>query len=388
MAHNIVVTQEPMQLVVNENDSDVVLYLESPVSLVFSEGGPQGPPGPGFPSGGTTGDVLIKVGSGYYDSTWTRDVVVDSVAVRTTVSGSVVAGQMRWNDREHTVDVGMLHGVVNQLGQETFMTCLNTSAVTIGNGKAVMFTGTDNATTHPTIGPMIANGTVPGKVFFGITTEEIAPGQEGYVTIFGKVRDVDTSAYPEDSVLWLDPDNPGEFILTEPIAPALKIAAAAVVRSHPTDGILLVRANVGQTLSECHDVEAEFPETDQFLAWDEDMQHWMPKNPPNAAPRSITITQPLPGDSFTLFRAPRNITLQQVTALVAGVTPAVQYEVRYALNRTTSGTVAVAPTQATVTTTGSNAAIQNMPVPSGSYVWVNVIATSGDTREFNLSVAF
>lgn len=389
MANNIVIQQDRAQVVVTEDGgNDVVLYLEPPASLVLNAPGPQGPVGPGFPSGGTTGDVLIKVGSGYYDSTWTKDVVVDSVSVRTTASGSIVAGQMRWNDREHTLDVGMLRGVVNQLGQETFMTCLNTSAVTIGNGKAVMFTGTDDATTHPTIGPMIADGSVAGKAFFGVTTEEIAPGEEGYVTILGKVRDIDTSAYPEDSILWLDPNNPGEFVLTEPMAPALKIAAAAVVKSHPTDGILLVRADVGQNLSECHDVEADTPITGQYLGWNEEMQHWMPYDVPFAAPKSVTITQPLAGDSVTLFRTSKATTLQSVTALVAGQTPGVAYELRYAANRQASGTLAIVPANATVTTTGTTATIQNMPIPSGNYVWLNITARSGDTREFNLSVAF
>lgn len=386
----IVITQERAQLVVQEGEkNDVVLFLNPPSTIEISQGGPQGPPGPGFPSGGTTGDVLIKVGSGYYDSTWTKDLVLDTVSVRTTATGTVNPGQLRWNPREHTVDVGMLRGVVNQLGQETTMICLNTADVTVANGSAVMFTGTDEDSGHPTIGPMIADGSVSAKVFFGVATEEIAPDAEGYVTIFGKVRDIDTSAFPEDSILWLDPTNPGGYTLTQPMAPALKIAAAAVIHSHPTEGTLLVRADVGAALSECHDVEAEVIGDKQFLGWSEDMQHWMPLDPPNKAPRSITISEPLPDDTFTLFRTSKETTLEQVTALVAGRNgPGVSYELRYAADRTASGTLATVPGFTSVTTTGSTATVQNMPIPSGNYVWLKVNAVSGTTTEFNLSLAF
>jgi hypothetical protein len=382
----VVITEEAMIVSVTEGEkNETVITIPARPSIALSATGPQGPIGTGIPSGGTAGDLLVRTASG---TSWTVDPVVDTLTVDITASGAVATGQMRWNDREHTLDVGMLRGVVNQVGQETMMTCLNTTASTIGNGKAVMFTGTDDATTHPTIGPMIADGSVPGKVFFGVTTEDIPAGEEGYVTIFGKVRDIDTSAYPEDAILWLDPNNPGEFVLTEPMAPALKIAAAAVIRSHPTDGILLVRADVGQNLSECHDVEAEAPLTEQYLGWNEDMQHWMPYNIPNAAPKSITISEPLVGDSFTLFRTSKATTLAGVTSLVAGENPAVGYQIRYAANRTASGTLAIVPAVANNTTVGAAATVQNMPIPSGSYVWLNVTTVSGFASEFNLSIAF
>lgn len=387
----VVVTQQGSpSLVIEDNGTEVVVYPSISPSIDIISPGPQGVPGPGFPSGGTTGDILIKVGSGYYDSTWTRNPAVDTLLVRSTFSGDTALqpGQVRWNNREHTLDIGQLRGVVNQLGQETTMVCLNTADVTIGNGDAVMFTGTDEATVHPTIAPMIADGSVAGKVFFGVATEEIAPDEEGYVTIFGKVRDIDTSAFPPDSILWLDPNNPGKFTLTEPEAPALKISAAAVIVSDAASGVILVRADPGQNLSECHDVEATIIGDGQFLGWNDSYSRWEPKNAPNLAPRSITINQPLPGDSFTLFRTPGSTVLQQVTALVVGQSPGVQYELRYATNRTASGTLAVAPTLASVTTSGSTATIQNMPIPSGAYVWMNVLATSGTTNEFNLSIAF
>ena len=343
----------------------------------------------GTPPGGNIGDLVVKASGTDYDTVWTDAPTVDKLGLDLTAAETVSTGQLAWNATEGTIDVGLLHGSVNQIGQEVQLLCTNSAAsLTITDGMGVMFTGGNSSTLRLEVQPMQANGDLPGYVFFGIATQTIAPGATGYITTFGKVRGLNTSAYPEDSILWCDPVNPGQFVLTEPIAPQLKIAAAAVIKSHATEGVLMVRADTGQNLSDCHDVETDTAQDTDYLGWSEDVQHWMPLSVPNAAPRSITIVDPQPSDSFTVFRTTRATTISQVVALVAGTTPAVGYELRYAANRTASGTTAIIPAIASNTTVGSGATVQNMPIPSGNYVWLNITTVSGNTTEFNLSVAF
>ena len=343
----------------------------------------------GTPPGGNIGDLVVKASGTDYDTVWTDAPTVDKLGLDLTAAETVSTGQLAWNATEGTIDVGLLHGSVNQIGQEVQLLCTNSAAsLTITNGMGVMFTGGNSSTLRLEVQPMQANGDLPGYVFFGIATQTIAPGATGYITTFGKVRGLNTSAYPEDSILWCDPVNPGQFVLTEPIAPQLKIAAATVIKSHATEGVLMVRADTGQNLSDCHDVETDTAQDTDYLGWSEDTQHWMPLSVPNAAPRSITIVDPQPSDSFTVFRTTRATTISQVVALVAGTTPAVGYELRYAANRTASGTTAIIPAIASNTTVGSGATVQNMPIPSGNYVWLNITTVSGNTTEFNLSVAF
>ena len=343
----------------------------------------------GTPPGGNIGDLVVKASGTDYDTVWTDAPTVDKLGLDLTAAETVSTGQLAWNATEGTIDVGLLHGSVNQIGQEVQLLCTNSAtSLTITDGMGVMFTGGNSSTLRLEVQPMQANGDLPGYVFFGIATQTIAPGATGYITTFGKVRGLNTSAYPEDSILWCDPVNPGQFVLTEPIAPQLKIAAAAVIKSHATEGVLMVRADTGQNLSDCHDVETDTAQDTDYLGWSEDMQHWMPLSVPNAAPRSITIVDPQPSDSFTVFRTTRATTISQVVALVAGTTPAVGYELRYAANRTASGTTAIIPAIASNTTVGSGATVQNMPIPSGNYVWLNITTVSGNTTVFNLSVAF
>lgn len=107
-----------------------------------------------------------------------------------------------------------------------------------------------------------------------------------------------------------------------------------------------------------------------------------------AGPKSITIAEPLSGDEFTLFHTKEPTTLSQVLAVVRGTSPSVSYELRYAADRSDLGTLAIEPAIVTSTSVGDTATIQNMPIPSNSYVWLSIATVSGDTTEFNLSVAF
>jgi hypothetical protein len=342
----------------------------------------------GVPTGGNTGDLLVKTSNSNYQTAWTDTPTVDKIGFDLTAAETVTAGQLAWNPVEGTLDLGT-NGIMYQIGQEIAFRCKNTSADLILDGEAVMFMGADAVTGHIEIAHMIANGTLPGYVFFGVATEPIPIGALGYVTTLGKVRNIDTSAYPEDSILWLNPVTPGAFQLTEPVAPNLKIAAAAVIKSHPTEGMIFVRAETGRNISQCHDVEVGLGAQDkEYLGWNEAMQHWMPLPIPNAAPRSATIAGPKVNDNFTLFRTDASTTISAVNALVSGVSASVTYEIRYATNRSAAGTLAIAPSTTTNTTTGSAATVQNQPIPANAYVWLVITAVSGTVGELNVTIAF
>ena len=102
--------------------------------------------------------------------------------------------------------------------------------------------------------------------------------------------------------------------------------------------------------------------------------------------RSITIAGPQTGDNFTLFRTTRQITITGVVGIVSG--GSVTYALRYAEDRSAAGTLATVSDTVTNTTTGDAATVQNQPIPSGRYVWVEITATTAPVNELNLSVAF
>lgn len=312
----------------------------------------------------------------------------EKITFDTAAGVSVGNGELAWNAVEGTLNVGG-EGITYQVGQELSYKCKNVSADPIVDGEACMFMGADTTTGYLEVAHMIANGTLPGYVFFGVATEPIPVGGIGYVTTMGKVRGIDTSLYPEDSLLWLDPLNPGGFTTVEPEAPNLKIAAAAVIKSDATDGVIFVRAETGRNIADCHDVEVGIGASDrQYLGWAESNQRWQPFDIPNAAPRSLTIAGPKVNDSFTIFRTDVETTLSSVIAIVSGSTPSVTYEIRYGSDRSGAGTLAIVADTVTNTTTGDSATIQNQPIPANSYVWLVITAVSGTVGELNVTLAF
>jgi hypothetical protein len=105
-------------------------------------------------------------------------------------------------------------------------------------------------------------------------------------------------------------------------------------------------------------------------------------------PKAITLINPLVGDNITLFYTQVATTLTEVRGLVRGTgSPTVTYSILYDANRAASGTAAVAGAVISSSTTGNAATIQNMPIPVGNYVWLEVTGITGDPSEVNLTVA-
>jgi hypothetical protein len=124
---------------------------------------------------------------------------------------------------------------------------------------------------------MVADGTLPGYIFFGVTDQSIPGGGDGYVTAFGKIRGINTNAYLEGDILWCNPAVPGGFTKIEPQAPNLKLAVAAVL-SAANNGTIFVRWTTGSRLQDLHDVEANgSKENGDVLTYISSAGRWEPR---------------------------------------------------------------------------------------------------------------
>lgn len=167
----------------------------------------------------------------------TRDPEVDSVTI-----GS---GVLSWNTDEGTLDVDTGTGVVVQVGQENNRLIRNGTGTTIANGTVVMVTGSIGNSGRLVVSP--ANG-VTGTAMrvYGITTQDILAGEDGYVTIDGKVRKINTTGstvgevWADGDILYLKPNDTGRLTKVEPGYGELKMPIASVVHAH-SNGTLEVR---------------------------------------------------------------------------------------------------------------------------------------------------
>jgi hypothetical protein len=167
---------------------------------------------------------------------------VDYISFDTTnVIEAPVEGQLTWDTTDKTLSLGLNGGdVVMQVGQEIHYRVRNNTGTTIPNGTVCRFAGSLGSSGILLAAPFLANGTYDSQVIMGVATEDIANGEDGLVTHFGKVRGLDTRAFSEGAILYASPTVAGGLTATKPDSPNNVISVCAVVSS-ANNGTLMVR---------------------------------------------------------------------------------------------------------------------------------------------------
>ncbi len=170
---------------------------------------------------------------------------VDSIQFNTSANITTNApGRLWWNAADDTLNLNQENGTTQQIGQESYAYVRNRTGNIIPNGSAVRFAGAEqNGQARLLVAPFIANGTIPTLYGLGVATEDIANGADGLVTVWGKVRDIDTSAFDVGDVLYVSPTVAGALTRTRPTAPNNVIPMAAVLKKDAVSGEIQVRPN-------------------------------------------------------------------------------------------------------------------------------------------------
>lgn len=186
-------------------------------------------------------------------------------------------GELRWNVSDGTLDLELNNGVTLQIGQEQNRLFRNNTGSDIANGAAVYITGSTGA--FATMSLAQANSEGASAVVIGVTTQDIVKNTEGYVTTFGLVRDLNTSALTEGAAVWLSPTVAGGLTTTKPSAPNHMVLIGYCIRSHPNQGSIFVKVQNGYELDELHDVKITNPTDGQVLKYQASTGLWI-----NSAP--------------------------------------------------------------------------------------------------------
>lgn len=164
----------------------------------------------------------------------------------TEETGNVDQGQLSWNTTEETVDLTMGNGVVQQIGFETYMRVNNDTGNQIDNGAVVGFTGVNG---EIEVAPYIADSSANELYFVGVATYDMPDGETGPVTLYGKVRGLDTTGPGAETwnvgdILYASPTTAGLLTNVRPTAPNVVISVAAVLSVDATDGEIMVRPTI------------------------------------------------------------------------------------------------------------------------------------------------
>jgi hypothetical protein len=158
-------------------------------------------------------------------------------------------GRVGWNLLDDTINIGHADGVVQQVGQETYMRVINNTGVTIPNGTAVGFAGV-NGLLRIEAAPYLADGTAPSLYFLGVLTQSLDDGEVGFATLYGRVSGINTTGVPVGEtwnvgdLLWASPSAAGALTNIKPTAPDNVISVAAVLEVNATNGQIMVRPSV------------------------------------------------------------------------------------------------------------------------------------------------
>ncbi len=146
-------------------------------------------------------------------------------------------GVFSWNEQDRCPEYVTGVGNTIQIGQELWGNGVNKTGGTAADGKAVYASGVQGQ--RFTYDYADARDKVKSG-FVGVVTASTDNNEEGPVTVFGLVRDIDTSSFSPGDKLYIAADATGDLTNTPPTAPDYVVQVAIVVTSSSTQGTIFV----------------------------------------------------------------------------------------------------------------------------------------------------
>ena len=185
-------------------------------------------------------------------------------------TGSVViqptVGRLSWNDTDGTLDIGLKGGNVTlQIGQEEVARVINKTANDLLEAeyhvvrvRSVAEGGAQGGRLAVVLAQ--ASNDSNSATTLGVVTETITKNQEGFITLSGQVRQINTTGalqgetWVDGDVLYLSPTTPGHLTNIKPHAPQHMVIVGFVEYAHAINGKIFVKIDNGYEIDELHNV--------------------------------------------------------------------------------------------------------------------------------------
>jgi len=175
-----------------------------------------------------------------------ENVTIKAMVFNTSgITTASVGGRVSWNPDDHTLNVESDLGNVLQVGQEFTLLSINGDSIPLLNGQVVALTGVQGD--RGKVARADASNPLLSSNLAVVTIPSCSVGAECPVTLLGRVRGVDTSAFSNGTLLFLSDDGSGNLTDIVPDFPNYRVLIGAVIRSHINDGILLVGPRLDYT---------------------------------------------------------------------------------------------------------------------------------------------
>lgn len=273
-AIEVIATSNPANIVkiIPVNNMEVVvkaIIADAPVIKVINQTatsdtikivpamGPQGEPGPGFASGGTTGQILAKASNTDYDTIWTDQITQENIQdyvaplfVHNNHTNASVTYEDALNELHIDVTNAPSAGYTSQVkhavrlgeaiakGQAVYVSSSNGTNMIVSKAS-----NATEATSSKTMGLLEAGGNTNAQV--NVITEGLLAG-------------LDTSTATAGDPVWLG--TAGNLIYglaNKPYAPAHLVFIGIVTRVNQNNGEIFIKVQNGFELRELHTVQLD-----------------------------------------------------------------------------------------------------------------------------------
>lgn len=160
--------------------------------------------------------------------------------------------------------VSQAENLVTEVYNETGATLTKGTIVYINGGHGNL----------PTVTKALASADSTSAQTYGWVNADITNNNNGYVTAFGSLENIDTQTYAAGTQLYLSGTTAGAYTSTKPYAPIHLVYVGVVTRSHPTQGVIEVRIQNGYELDELHNVSAQTPSNGDILQYVSSTSLW------------------------------------------------------------------------------------------------------------------
>jgi hypothetical protein len=265
-------------------NTDAIFDFEIPEGPQGDQGdpgpqGPQGDPGPPGPPGPIVPlcDILTEGNTACLDINMDGNDLtnVGSIDFDTTPANVGAVARLQWNDTDGTLDLGLKGGAVTlQVGEEVVARVVNKTGTNLTEAGYAVVRVNDAQGQRLAVDFAQADTAANARGTLGVVTENIAVNQEGFITLLGQVREIDTTGtmqgetWSDGDELWLSPTVAGGLTNVRPTAPNFKVSVGYVEYAHANHGKIFVRVGEAIGFDDLHNMNQTNSEAaGQVMTW-------------------------------------------------------------------------------------------------------------------------
>jgi hypothetical protein len=256
-------------------------------------------------SGGGSQDLTSVLSIG--NSAGNLDIIdVDKLGFNTSTTDTAGVGELVWNNTDGTLNLGLKGGNVTlQVGLENVVIIVNktNSNLLKSEYKVVRIrTQSEGGAAGQRLAVKLAQADTNANHsgILGLVIENINNNQEGFITTFGYIRNINTTGslqgetWSDGDVIWLSDTVAGGLTNIEPTTHPVQIGW--VTYAHANNGKIFVKVQEGlDELGELHDVNfANIPTNNEILKYNGSTLKWE-----NTIPNIQLLAQASPNTTHT-----------------------------------------------------------------------------------------